>query len=65
MEAVYSMKGVAELLEVFEDKLEITPKGVMGFMVKGIKGTKTIPFYAINGIQFKRSGLTSGYLQNL
>ncbi|CAK9108296.1 Uncharacterized protein SCF082_LOCUS50372 [Durusdinium trenchii] len=63
MSAVYTMKGVGEVLEVYEDKLTITPKGVLGFLSKGLKGTKTIPFFAISGIQFKKAGLTSGYLQ--
>jgi len=57
------MKGVGELLEVYEDRLAITPKGVMGFLSKGLKGTKTIPFTSITAIQLKRSGLTSGYIQ--
>ena len=61
--SVYRMEGVAETLTVYSDKLEITPKGVLGFMVKGLKGTKTIYFASITGIQFKPSGFTSGYLQ--
>jgi hypothetical protein len=60
---VYTMKGVGELLEVYEDKVAITPKGLMGLMSKGLKGTKTIPFTSIKAIQFKKSGFTSGYLQ--
>lgn len=63
MNAIYTMKGVGELLEVYEDKVAITPKGMMGFLVKGLKGTKTIPFFSITAIQFKKSGLVSGYLQ--
>lgn len=63
MNAVYTMKGIGELLEVYEDKVAITPKGAMGFLSKGLKGTKTIPFFSITAIQFKKSGLTSGYLQ--
>ena len=63
MDSVYTMQGVAELLEVYEDRLAITPKGVMGFLTKGLKGTKTIPFSSISAIQFKKAGLTSGYLQ--
>ncbi|MBI4244010.1 MAG: SHOCT domain-containing protein [Planctomycetes bacterium] len=61
--AVYAMQGVGEVLEVFEDKLTITPEGIPGFMSKGLKGTKTIPFSSISAIQFKESGLMSGYLQ--
>jgi hypothetical protein len=58
------MKGVQDLLEVFEDKVTITPKGVLGFMNKGLKGTKTIPFSSITAIQFKEAGAVfSGYLQ--
>ena len=58
------MKGVAEVLVVYEDKVTITPKGVLGLMPIGLKGTKTIPFGSITGIQFKDAGtLFSGYIQ--
>jgi hypothetical protein len=63
MKPVYKMKGVGELLEVYEDSLTITPKGLIGLASKGLKGAKTIPFTSITAIQFKKSGLTSGYLQ--
>jgi hypothetical protein len=64
MNVVYEMKGVAEILVVYEDKVTITPKGVLGFMTKGLKGTKTIPFGSITGIQFKEAGAVfSGYIQ--
>ena len=64
MNPVYEMKGVAETLVVYEDKVTITPKGVLGLMTKGLKGTKTIPFVSITGIQFKEAGAVfSGYIQ--
>lgn len=64
MSAVYSMRGVQDLLEVFEDKVTITPKGALGFLNKGMKGTKEIPFSSIVAVQFKEAGaLFSGYLQ--
>ena len=64
MNAIYTMKGVQDLLEVFEDRVTITPKGVLGFLNKGIKGTKEIPFRSIVAVQFKQAGaLFSGYLQ--
>lgn len=64
MGIVHSMKGVQDLLEVFDDKITITPKGFLGFMNKGLKGTKTIPFRSISAIQFKEAGVMfSGYLQ--
>jgi hypothetical protein len=64
MNAIYTMKGVQDLLEVYEDRVAITPKGVLGFLNKGIKGTKEIPFHSIVAVQFKESGaLFSGYIQ--
>lgn len=64
MNCVYNMKGVQDLLEVFEDKVTITPKGILGFMNKGLKGTKSIPFTSITAIQFKEAGAVfSGFLQ--
>lgn len=60
---VYSLWGAGELLEVFEDKVTITPKGLSGFIRKGVKGAKTIMFYSISAIQLKRAGLLSGYIQ--
>ena len=44
--SVYKVRGVGGELEVFEDKVVITPKGVMG----GIGGTLSIPFVSITGI---------------
>jgi len=64
MTPTHTMKGVQDLLEVFEDKLTITPKGILGFMNKGLKGTKIIPFTSIRAIQFREAGaIVSGYMQ--
>jgi len=63
VQAIYTVQGVAEEMEVFDDKLTITPKGALGFMVKGLKGTKTILFFSINGMQYRKPGRLSGYLQ--
>jgi Short C-terminal domain/Domain of unknown function (DUF4429) len=64
MSAIYTMKGVQDVLEVFDDRVAITPKGVLGFLNKGIKGTKEIPFTSIVAVQFKEASLLlSGYLQ--
>jgi hypothetical protein len=63
-EPVYSIKGVQDTLEVYDNKVTITPKGVMGFLNKGMKGTKTIPFSSITAVQYKKAGgFTNGYLQ--
>jgi Domain of unknown function (DUF4429)/Short C-terminal domain len=64
MTAPYTVQGVAgDLLEVYDNKVTITPKGLLGFLHKGFKGTKEIPFASISAIQFKKAGLTSGYIQ--
>jgi hypothetical protein len=64
MNATYTMRGVQDLLEVFEDHLTITPKGVLGFLNKGIKGSKEIPYHSIVAVQFKEAGsVFSGYIQ--
>jgi len=61
---VFSMTGVQDLLEVFDDRVAISPKGIMGFLNKGLKGTKEIPFSSVIAVQFKEAGsVFSGYLQ--
>lgn len=58
------IEGVQDTLRIYEDKLSITPRGVLGFLNKGLKGTKEIPFHSINAIQIKMAGaLTNGYIQ--
>ncbi len=62
--SVYKVRGFGGELEVFEDKVTIAPKGMLGFLTKGLKGTKSIPFESITGIQHKKAGLgTNGYIQ--
>ncbi len=63
MPPLFTMKGVQDVLELYEDKVTITPKGFLGAINKGLKGTKTIPFSSITAIQFKKAGILSGYLQ--
>jgi len=61
---VYVMTGVQDSLEVFNDKLEITPKGIFGFLNKGLMGTKSIPFASVSAIEFKKAGAVfSGHLR--
>ena len=64
MNAIHTMRGVQDQLEVFQDRVAITPKGVLGFINKGLKGTKEIPFTSIVAVQFREAGaILSGYLQ--
>lgn len=63
MQVVHTLKGIGELLEVYEDKVTISPVGIMGMIRKGLQGSRTIPFFSIWGIEFKRAGFTRGYIQ--
>ncbi len=65
MSAIHTMRGVQDLLEVFEDKVTITPKGVLGFLNKGLKGTKEIPFHSIVAIQIKEASTSNRKLSAL
>lgn len=58
------IQGVQDTLRIYEDKISITPKGILGFLNKGFKGTKEIPFTSINALQIKMAGtFTNGYIQ--
>ncbi|MGK5087039.1 SHOCT domain-containing protein [Bdellovibrionota bacterium FG-2] len=57
------IKGVQDELEIFEDRFTIRPRGVLGFLNKGLKGTKEIMFSSITAVQFKEAGIFNGYLQ--
>lgn len=50
-------------LEVFDDRLTLKPRGLLGVINRGLKGQKTIPFASITALQHKAVGLTTGYLQ--
>lgn len=62
-DCIFTMDGVNDLLQVYDDRVSITPQGFMGLISKGLKGTKTIPFQSITAIQFKLAGFTTGYIQ--
>jgi len=59
----YQLNGRGCELVVYDDKLTITPRGIIGALQRGLQGTKTIPFTSITALQHKRAGLTVGYLQ--
>ena len=61
--SVYKVPGLDCEMEVFDDKITITPKGIGGFLNRGLKGTKTIPFTSITAIQHRKAGFGAGYLQ--
>ena len=56
IKAIYTIEGVQEVLEVFENKVTITPKGFLGFVNKSIRAKKEISFASIGAIQCKQAG---------
>ena len=56
-------KGVGGQLELYEDKIRIKRKGVIGLMGHGLKGDKDIYIKDISSIQFKEPGVMNGYIQ--
>ncbi len=59
--SVYKVTGVGEDLEVFEDKLTIGPRGVLGFMSKGLKG---FPFVQLQPCSIGRQVQSSAGTSN-
>lgn len=55
--------GINGQIELYEDKLRICRRGVLGLLTQGNKGDKDIAISAITAIQLKRAGLlTNGAL---
>ena len=62
--AVFELEGINGQLTVYEDKVVIERKGLMGFFSQGLAGDKTIPMSAIQSVQFREGGmLTNGFIQ--
>lgn len=62
-EYLYLLKGQNGQLYVYENKIEITRKGLCAFAYQGLKGTKTIPISEIKNIQLKLAKAFYGYIQ--
>ena len=60
---IYEMTEAQIELKVYETRLTLHPKGVAGFLTKGLQGKKDIPFSSITSVQLKEAGVTTGYLQ--
>ena len=51
-------------IEVHNDRLVITRRGLIGFLTQGFGGEKTIPFASISAIQYREPGMAIlGYIQ--
>lgn len=57
-------KGVNGQVELYDNKVCIHRKGVLGFLTQGLKGDKNIMISSISSIQFKNAGaMFNGYIQ--
>lgn len=59
----YYLKGQGGQLSVYEDCVVIERRGLLGVAGHGLTGAKTIPMNSITSVQFKKVGLTAGYIQ--
>lgn len=64
MDAVYSVKSVnGQVMNVYEDRIELTQEGKRGFISQGLAGVKTYYYNDITTIQFKNCGWTAGFFE--
>lgn len=56
-------KGVFGSLELLDDCVVIRRTPIAGFILHGLVGEKRIAYSSISAVQFKRSGVLSGYIQ--
>lgn len=56
-------RGYNGQLELYEHKIVIKREGFGAILLQGLKGDKEILINQISSIQFKKAGLTSGYIQ--
>ncbi|WP_371354944.1 DUF4429 domain-containing protein, partial [Salmonella sp. M175] len=58
------LDGVNDTLEAFADKVTITPKrNAASILIRGMKGSKSIPYTSITAIQFREANPINGYIQ--
>lgn len=66
MERVFEFKHPGKtFVEINDSTIVISRKGTLNAVNLGLQGGKTIPFSSITAVQFKKCGLTNGYLQLL
>jgi len=63
MSEEFVAKGINGQLTVKARSVVVARKGALGFMTQGLKGEKEIPIDQITAVQFKKAGMTSGYIQ--
>ncbi len=55
--------GMKDILYVYEECIVISHSGFLNALSMGIKGNKTIYYSDISSVQFKKSGMSAGYIQ--
>jgi Short C-terminal domain/Domain of unknown function (DUF4429) len=64
MAEIDRLNGTNGSLVVYEDRVVLTRKTIMGFIVQGFAGDRTIPFSNISSVEFRKpSLLANGYIQ--
>lgn len=64
MELKYEIKSVTgQLMHVYENRVELSQAGAMGFFTQGLKGTKVYFYKDMSTIQFKNCGWTNGFIE--
>lgn len=54
---------IGQVMYIYEDRIELTQKGAMGFLTQGLKGSKTFYYRDISSVQFKNCGWTNGFFE--
>lgn len=57
------IRGIGGQLTLLDNKIRISRRGTYAFICHGLKGDKEILIKQISAIQFKKAGMTSGYIQ--
>lgn len=64
MKMLYELDCAGKRFRVYEDCISFSPKGLTGFLTKGISGERKIYYKDISSIQFKESSkLLSGFIE--
>jgi hypothetical protein len=60
---IFETGMIGTTLKVYEDCVSLSPKGVMGFVSKGLSGERKFYYQDITSIQFKEAGWTAGFIE--
>src|SRR5574344_60951 len=57
------LKGTNGTILVYNDRVTVKRKGLFAFASQGIKGDTTFFFNTLSGVDFKKPGMTNGYIR--